>query len=58
MVYKQGSTTVIPVFQKNSQEWKRVKNKEREVQGNIPQWCAEHAYLFPTPPSGTLPVTP
>ena len=40
MVYNQESTIVIPVFQKNSQEQRRVKNKGREVQGNVPQWCA------------------
>ena len=39
-VYNQESTIVIPVFQKNSQEQRRVKNKGREVQGNVPQWCA------------------
>lgn len=39
MVYNQESTTVIPVFQKNSQEQKRVKNEGRAVQGNDPQWC-------------------
>lgn len=65
MVYNQESTIVIPVFQKNSQEQRRVKSKGREVQGNVPQWClqpfpiradrAEH--LSPAPP-GTLPLTP
>lgn len=40
MVYNQESTTVIPVFQKNSQEQKRVKNEGRAVQGNDPQWFA------------------
>ena len=39
MVYNQESTTVIPLFQKNSQEQKRVKNEGRAAQGNNPQWC-------------------
>ena len=40
MAYNEESTTVIPVFQKNSQEQKRVKNRGRAVQGNVPQWRA------------------
>lgn len=65
MVYNQESTTVIPVFQKNSQEQKRVKNEGRAVQGNDSQWCIttpfyqdRAEYLSPTPPLGTLPLTP